>query len=75
LQFGITGKLLHTPGHTAGSAIMFLETGEVIIGDLVRGKPGKISLGMFYDDKVKLIKILEEIVSLKPELIYMPHGT
>lgn len=32
--FGLAGKVLHTPGHTAGSLSVLLETGEAVIGDL-----------------------------------------
>ncbi len=35
--YGIRGKILHTPGHTAGSVSLLLEDGSAIAGDLLRG--------------------------------------
>ena len=31
--FGIAGKVLHTPGHTAGSLSVVLDSGEAFVGD------------------------------------------
>jgi len=36
---GVRGRLLHTPGHTAGSLSVLLEGGDAIVGDLVMGFP------------------------------------
>ncbi|MDY6852953.1 MAG: MBL fold metallo-hydrolase [Thermodesulfobacteriota bacterium] len=32
-EFGLAGRLVHTPGHTAGSMSLILDTGEAMIGD------------------------------------------
>jgi hydroxyacylglutathione hydrolase len=32
-EFGITGRIIHMPGHTPGSAIMILEDGRAFVGD------------------------------------------
>jgi glyoxylase-like metal-dependent hydrolase (beta-lactamase superfamily II) len=32
--FGISGRVLHTPGHTKGSMSVVLETGDAFVGDL-----------------------------------------
>jgi len=34
MPFGVEGKILHTPGHTAGSMSVLLDTGEALVGDL-----------------------------------------
>ena len=34
-EHGVAGKVVHTPGHTAGSVSIVLDTGEAIVGDLV----------------------------------------
>jgi glyoxylase-like metal-dependent hydrolase (beta-lactamase superfamily II) len=46
-RFGIPGEVVHTPGHTAGSVSLVLESGEAIVGDLamngfpaIRRRPG-----------------------------------
>lgn len=56
--FGISGKVLHTPGHTKGSVSVLLETGDAFVGDLAmnglpyRTGPGMPSLG----DDANLVK-------------------
>lgn len=35
--YGCTGTVVHTPGHTIGSATVVLPTGDAIIGDLLMG--------------------------------------
>ena len=35
--YGIKGRVLATPGHTLGSASVVLDSGEAIIGDVLRG--------------------------------------
>lgn len=32
-EFGLAGRLVHTPGHTIGSMSLVLDTGEAMIGD------------------------------------------
>lgn len=33
-EFGVAGRVLHTPGHTGGSLSVLLESGDAIVGDL-----------------------------------------
>lgn len=33
-EYQINGKIIHTPGHTAGSISLLLESGEAFVGDL-----------------------------------------
>ena len=50
---GVKGRVLATPGHTAGSASVVLATGEGIIGDVLRGSmlwPNKASPHFFCND-------------------------
>jgi len=35
--FGIPGVIMHTPGHTAGSLSVLLDSGDAIVGDLIMG--------------------------------------
>jgi len=35
--FGVKGRVLATPGHTMGSASVVLNSGEAVIGDVLRG--------------------------------------
>ena len=36
-DYGVDGRIVFTPGHTAGSISVVLDTGEAICGDLLRG--------------------------------------
>jgi glyoxylase-like metal-dependent hydrolase (beta-lactamase superfamily II) len=54
-EYGINGKIVHTPGHTEDSITIILDNGEMLLGDLVRGKDPDIHLGQFYEDKEVLI--------------------
>ena len=73
--YGVDGRLISTPGHTAGSLSVVLGDGTVLVGDLVRGKPGKLSLGMFCEDRVASLDSLEAVVALAPRVVHMSHGT
>jgi len=45
--YGIPGKVIHTPGHTAGSMSLLLDSGEAFVGDLaMNGLPLRIGPGM-----------------------------
>ncbi|GAB4396564.1 MAG: MBL fold metallo-hydrolase [Anaerolineales bacterium] len=36
-EYGIAGRILHIPGHTAGSVSILLENGAAIVGDVMMG--------------------------------------
>ncbi len=44
VPYGVEGRVLHTPGHTAGSLSVLLDAGEAFIGDLAASAP-PLSLG------------------------------
>lgn len=35
--YGIPGRLLHTPGHSKGSVVVVLDSGDAFVGDVARG--------------------------------------
>lgn len=73
--YGISGKLISTPGHTKGSLTVVLDNSEIIAGDQFRGKPGELSLGMFYEDEAALLESLKKIASYRSSVIHMSHST
>jgi hydroxyacylglutathione hydrolase len=74
-DYGISGKIIHTPGHSLSSISIMLDNGEALVGDQIRGEaPGKIGLGMFYEDRQALLGSLERVVALEPKVIYLSHG-
>jgi hydroxyacylglutathione hydrolase len=45
LEFGVDGRIVHTPGHTSGSISLLLDSGEAFVGDLaVNYLPFNISI-------------------------------
>ena len=65
-EYGIPGKILHTPGHSVGSVSVLLNTGEVFVGDLgmnrfpLRLSPGPAILGDEPDEISASWKLLLE---------------
>jgi hydroxyacylglutathione hydrolase len=46
-EFGIDGKIIHTPGHTPGSISILLDTGEAFVGCMAHnGIPFRLSPGL-----------------------------
>jgi glyoxylase-like metal-dependent hydrolase (beta-lactamase superfamily II) len=51
--YGVRGKVVPTPGHTAGSASVVLANGEALIGDVMRGSlvwPNRARPSFFCND-------------------------
>jgi hydroxyacylglutathione hydrolase len=74
-EYGITGSVISTPGHTAGSVSVILGTGEAIIGDLVTDEgDGVIGAGRFYENNKELMASLKKVAGKEPGIIYLAHG-
>lgn len=76
-EYGIPGKVIHTPGHTPGSVSVLLETGEVFVGCMAHNNlPFRVSPGLpiFAED----LSILREswilLLEQGAETIYPAHG-
>jgi hydroxyacylglutathione hydrolase len=74
--YGVKGRVIHTPGHTAGSLSVVLASGEVVVGDLMlsfrrNGRPG---YPMFADDPEELRESIRKVMRLSPTRIYAAHG-
>lgn len=80
-QYGVAGKVIHTPGHTAGSVSVILDNDEAIIGDTLRGgylggtlMSHKPLTHYFVEDKVQIKPSLEKIMAHNPQKLYVGHG-
>jgi len=74
-EYGLSGKIIHTPGHSQGSISIILDNGETLVSDMVRDEgDGEIGPGMFYEDKEILIESLEEVALFEPSTVYLSHG-
>lgn len=75
--FGIEGKVIETPGHTAGSVSVILPGGIAIAGDLACGgflKKQQPALAPFHEDLAGVRASVKKLLKHKPNVIYVGHG-
>ena len=81
-KYGISGKILHTPGHTPGSLSIILENGECIIMDMMASGillggvlfHSRIKHPPFHDDLVALKQSFQKILNENGKIYYLGHG-
>ncbi len=80
--YGIAGAIAHTPGHTAGSISVELESKEVLVGDLIASgillggimRTGHAIRPPFEDDPHTVGLALRRLLDSGMERFYMGHG-
>jgi len=79
--YGVNGRVLLTPGHTAGSLSVVLDDGEAITGDLLRGgylggaiRPTRPMQHYFADDLAQMQASLAMLAALPLTRLYPGHG-
>lgn len=75
-DFGVNGKIIHTPGHTPGSISVLLKDGKVFIGDLLMkfNEKNKPVLPIFATDMNEAKRSIEKLLSMSPKIFYLAHG-
>ncbi|MBD3314234.1 MAG: MBL fold metallo-hydrolase, partial [Chitinivibrionales bacterium] len=75
-EYGIEGKVVHTPGHTPGSVGVLLSGGEALVGDLFSAKKSgdTASLPIFAANITELRRTMEKLMKYSPKLFYTSHG-
>jgi len=76
-EFGISGKVIHTPGHSWGSVSVLLDSGEAFVGDLATSMvPMRIKSGLaiFGDDTQILKASWQKLLGLGMKTVYPAHG-
>jgi glyoxylase-like metal-dependent hydrolase (beta-lactamase superfamily II) len=76
-DYGIAGRIVHTPGHTAGSLSVLLETGQAFVGCMAHSGPpfrAHPDLPIFADDPDQLRRSWEELIALGAQHVYPGHG-
>jgi glyoxylase-like metal-dependent hydrolase (beta-lactamase superfamily II) len=76
-EFGIDGRIIHTPGHTPGSVSVLLDTGEAFIGCLIHNKAPFVlrpRLPIYAQDILLLKKSLRMVVNRGAKTLYPGHG-
>lgn len=79
-DFGIDGRIMPTPGHTAGSISVLTDDGDLVAGDLVANSfmgliPGRPANPPFHDDPQRNLASLREMLALNPTRLHVGHGT
>ena len=75
--YGIEGKIVPAPGHTAGSVCVLLAGGCALVGDMIFGglvrkhTPG---FPYFCQDAETASKSIADILDRKPKIFYPGHG-
>ncbi|NPV55779.1 MAG: MBL fold metallo-hydrolase [Anaerolineae bacterium] len=79
--YGVDVRVLHTPGHTAGSLSFLLPKGDAIVGDLMMGGilggylgSARPNYPYYADDLEALRRSIRKVCNLSPNLLYVGHG-
>ncbi len=81
-QWGVAGKLIHTPGHTPGSLSVLLDDGNAVIMDLASSGillggilfRSRLKHPPFHDDKLLLKASIEKVLQHNGHTFYLGHG-
>ena len=77
VEFGISGRVVHTPGHSPGSVSVLLETGDVFVGDLaMKGFPLRLTPGLFIfaEDLQRVKESWRLLLDMGAKRVYPAHG-
>jgi glyoxylase-like metal-dependent hydrolase (beta-lactamase superfamily II) len=76
-EYGVPGRIIHTPGHSSGSVSVLLEIGDAFVGDLAMNKfPLRLSPGLpiMAEDWEALKKSWEVLLDQGAKKVYPTHG-
>ncbi len=79
--YGVNGRVVMTPGHTAGSVSVLLAGGEAIVGDVLMGgfmggafQAGKPNLHYFAESPGQVQRSLNFLLAQPVHTLYVGHG-
>lgn len=80
-HYGVPGRVVFTPGHTAGSISVVLDSGEAIVGDLLRGGylggaifAGRPGFPYVADNLDENRESITRSLALNPLVVFTGHG-
>lgn len=76
-EYGISGRIVYTPGHTLGSVSVLLDSGDVFVGDLAMNKfPFRFGPGLppIAEDKEKVKESWRRLIELGAATVYPAKG-
>jgi glyoxylase-like metal-dependent hydrolase (beta-lactamase superfamily II) len=72
-EFGLSARVIHTPGHTLGSQSLLLQDGTMFIGDAMINQV-RIGMPLYGEDNVAAYDSLRKINSFQPQVLRSGHG-
>jgi hydroxyacylglutathione hydrolase len=79
--FGVGGSVMAFPGHTPGSVVVLLDSGEAVVGDLFRGgfmggalAPRIPKQHYFADDRAMVADSIRELLRHDISIFHVGHG-
>jgi len=72
--FGIEGRIIHTPGHTAGSLSILFPDHKAMVGDNLLGIPGKPCYPPFANDRPGVFRAWDLYIDEGIKELYPAHG-
>ena len=75
--YGVTGRVVHTPGHSPGSVSVVLPCGEAFVGDLAMNGPPicrKPTFGIFAPDPEIVPASWRRLVEMGVHTVFPAHG-
>lgn len=76
-EYGVDGKIIHTPGHTLGSISVLLDTGEAFVGCMAHdGLPFRLTPGLpiYAGDISEVKKSWKMLIARGARIIFPGHG-
>jgi len=72
-EFGLDARVVHTPGHTAGSATIACDDGTAFVGDAILNLV-RVSFPLYWDDPATAFDSAHKIRALNSRVLYSGHG-
>ncbi|UCG38585.1 MAG: MBL fold metallo-hydrolase [bacterium] len=76
-DYGVRGRVIHTPGHSAGSVSVLLDSGEAFVGDLAMNRfPLRLTPGLpiFAEDEGLVRESWDLLLREGARVVYPAHG-
>ncbi|HOD36159.1 MAG TPA: MBL fold metallo-hydrolase [Syntrophales bacterium] len=76
-EYGVSGRVIHTPGHTSGSVSVLLDTGDAFVGDMAMNMlPMTLrpDLPVFAEDFERLKESWRLLMDQGARTVYPAHG-
>jgi glyoxylase-like metal-dependent hydrolase (beta-lactamase superfamily II) len=73
-HLGLKAKAVHTPGHTKGSASLFVDGRYLFVGDLLETVLVPRKQKFFADNWAEIDASIQKIKDLKPDSVFAGHG-